>query len=131
MKPFVAIVVGILATMFLTYQKVSTSDWSGGAGMTPREIMADYMELTYDQGQGSAAVAKYHAPEFTEHAAVVPEMADGAPIPNEVTLVVSNGRDVVVHHDVGPARGAPAGSFVDTYRIFRGRITDHWRAVRR
>lgn len=129
MKPFVAIILGILFTAGLAMQKTSTSDWSGGAGKTPREIMTDYMAMTYDQGLGAQAADKYHAKDFIEHAASMPEAGNGAPLRHEVGMIISEGMNIAIRHKIAPGRGAAGGDVLDIYRIEKGRITDHWRAT--
>lgn len=128
MKPLIAIVAGILFTGWMIADKVTTSDWRAGAGLTPSQLMTDYMTMTYQEGRGADAAKKYHAANFVEHAPAMPESQNGAPLTHEVKEVLTDGITIGIRHKVGAGRGAPGGEFMDLYRIERGWITAHWRA---
>lgn len=127
MKPFITILVSVLFTLGLGYQKITTSDWSAGNGQTPREMMADYFALAYDEGKGAQAAQEYHGEGFVDHAASSAELTDGEPIEHDIHNLVSEGMNFSVHHTIQPGRGQAGGEFVDIYRIERGHIVERWR----
>jgi FtsH-binding integral membrane protein len=47
MKNIISAVAGVLLTGYIAYDLNSKFDWSGGAGLTPREYIAKYLDLAH------------------------------------------------------------------------------------
>jgi hypothetical protein len=127
MKNWVGIVAGILLTAWIAYDLNSRFDWSGGAGQTPREYIADYLEQAYTKGQGAAAAREYFAPDAVDHLADAIDRQDGDPIPHRIDAIIADGLTVAVVHRIEAARGQPAQDVVDIYKSARGKITERRR----
>lgn len=129
MKNIISAVAGILLTGYIAYDLNSKFDWSAGAGLTPREYIAKYLDIAYTQGRGATAAAEFFAPNAVDHVADAIDRQDGEPIPHQVKAIIADGTTVAVYHHVEAARGQPAQDVVDIYKSLRGKITERERIV--
>jgi len=129
-----SIVIGLLFTAAV-YQVMHNNprwDWTApGVGKLPREIVADYMKLAYDQGQGGTAAKGYFAKDAKDNAPDAQDRVDGAQIPHEVRSIIGQGMTVVVIHRIAAARGQAAMDVIDQFEIKDGRIARRDRFVTR
>jgi predicted SnoaL-like aldol condensation-catalyzing enzyme len=120
-------IAGIILTAYLIYDMHHGQDWSGGQGHTPRQFVADYLDLAYTQGRGVEAAQKYFAPTAVDHSPDSADRMDGPPIAHDVKQIIEDGLTVAVYHHVDAARGAPALEVVDIYKTRRGHILERTR----
>lgn len=129
-----SIVIGLLFTAAV-YQAMHNNprwDWTApGVGKLPREVVNDYMQQAYAQGQSGNASNFYFAKDAKDNAQAALERIDGAPIPHEVVSIIGQGMTVVVFHRIGPARGEPQMDVIDQFEIKDGRIARRDRYVTR
>jgi predicted SnoaL-like aldol condensation-catalyzing enzyme len=127
MKNWISAIAGVLLTAWMAYDLNTRFDWSGGAGQTPREFVARYLELAYTQGQGEAAAKEFLAPTAVDHVANAIDRQNGEPIPHRIDAIIADGGTVAVVHRVEAARGQSAQVVVDVYQTARGKITERRR----
>ncbi|MGD9841760.1 MAG: hypothetical protein AB7F79_04110 [Steroidobacteraceae bacterium] len=121
-------IAGIILTAYFIFSMSQGHDWSGGAGLTPRQFVADYLDLAYTQGRGVEAAQKYFAPDAVDHSPDSAERKDGPPIAHEIKQIIADGYTVSVYHHIDAARGEPALDVVDIYQTIRGgRISERTR----
>ena len=129
-----SIAIGLLFTsaVYRTMHDNPRWDWTApGVGKLPREVVSDYMQQAYAQGQSGTASKVYFAKDAKDSAPAALERADGAPIPHEVRSIIGQGMTVVVFHRIGPARGEPRMDVIDQFEIKDGRIARRDRYVTR
>lgn len=127
MKNWISAVAGILLTAWMAYDLNRKFDWSGGAGLTPREYVAKYLDMAYTRGQGAAAAKEFFAPNAVDHLPNAVDRLDGAPIVHRISAIIADGTTVAVHHRIDATRGQPALDVVDIYKSARGKITERLR----
>ncbi|MDX9874463.1 MAG: hypothetical protein RBS88_06085 [Spongiibacteraceae bacterium] len=128
-KNIIVVIVGILYTIGCAFYVNHGTDWSGGAGKTPRDMMIDYYELAYGQGKGGAASAEYWAPDAEDLVPDAIDRKDGYAVAHEIHNMVVDGRQVSVHHTIGASATTPAIEAVDIYTILRGKIVKRERVA--
>ena len=103
-------------------------DWTApGVGKLPRDIVADFMDRAYVQGQGGTAHLSYFAKDAADNAPAAQDRRDGAPVPHQIRQVIAQGMTVAVIHRIGPARGEPGQDVIDVFTIKDGRIAGRTR----
>ena len=127
MKSLMSFIAGVMLTSYIAYDLNHTFDWSGGAGLTPRDFVARYVSLAYDRGQGAAAAQEYFSPNAVDHLENAVDRHDGTPIPHQVEEIVADGMTVAVVHRIEASRGQPPQLVVDIFKTARGKITERRR----
>lgn len=117
--------IGLLFTgaVYTTMHNNPRWDWTApGVGKLPRDIVAEFMDRAYAQGQGGTAQLSYFAKDAVDTAPTAQDRRDGAPIPHQVRQVIAQGMTVAVIHRIAPARGEPGQDVIDVFTIKDGRI---------
>lgn len=117
--------IGLLFTgaVYTTMHDNPRWDWTApGVGKLPRDIVAEFMDRAYAQGQGGTAQQSYFAKDAADNAPAAQDRRDGPPIPHQVRQVIAQGMTVAVIHRIGPARGEPEMDVIDVFTIKDGRI---------
>ena len=126
----ISVIVGLLLTAAVWHHMASNPRWAGdtgpGVGKLPREIVAGFMTMAYEDGKGAQAVSLYMGPKSVDLAMDAADRKDGAPIKHSVRRVVAEGLNVVVWHCIDDAAGQSMET-VDFFRTRDGRIVDRVR----
>ena len=126
----ISVIVGLLLTAAVWHHMASNPRWAGdngpGVGKLPREIVAGFMKMAYEEGKGAQAASLYMTPKSVDLATDAPDRKDGAPIKHTIRRVVAEGLNVVVWHCIDGVDGQSIET-VDFFRTRDGRIMDRAR----
>ncbi|QIL79623.1 hypothetical protein G7047_06700 [Diaphorobacter sp. HDW4A] len=123
-------IVGIALTAAVAHNMATNPRWAGdngpGVGKMPREVVAGFMKMAYEEGKGAQALALYTTSKTIDLAPDAADRKDGAPIKHSVRRVVAEGLNVVVWHCIDGSTGQSMET-VDFFRTRDGRIVDRAR----
>ncbi len=126
----ISVIAGIALTVAVAHNMATNPRWAGdngpGVGKLPREIVAGFMKMAYDEGKGAQALVAYTTPKFVDLAPDAADRKDGAPIKHRIRRVVAEGLNVVVWHCIDGSDGQGMET-VDFFRTRDGRIVDRAR----
>ena len=119
--------VGIALTLWLGYSMHHDQDWSAGQGKVPREYVADYLKMAYDQGRGEDAAKTYFLPTTVDHDPQAADRRNGPPIHHSIKAIIADGMTVAVYHHIDATGTDPSQDAVDIYTTKKGRIIERQR----
>ncbi len=102
--------------------------WSPGEGELPRDVVALYMDMVYEQGKVEEAQELFFLPVTKDEVAADLLLPNGQTFTPNVIRVIAEGFNVAVHFSVDNAEGAPT-EYVEIFHVRGGRITSRERIV--
>ena len=125
----ISIAAGILLTAYVAQNLHFNPRWYGdtgpGVGLTPREVVAGYMDVAYGRGDLDEAAKLYFTPKTIDVTPDAVYRSGSVALTSRPRQVVAEGLNVAVHHCVEASGGQPAHELVDMFRTNNGRIV--WR----
>ena len=134
------LVVAIASIAFVLILTISTlqSDAKYQRAQTPREVIAGFMKVAFEDRDPKSAVQKYFASDFVDHDPLTKGTRDSviarlegldwktsAPR-SDVKHIVAEGDLVVVHHYLVRKAGDQPIAAMDMFRVKDGYIVEHW-----
>lgn len=102
--------------------------WSPGEGELPRDVVAMYMDLVYEQGKVEEAQELFFLPTTKDEIPADLLLPKGETFTPEVIRVIAEGFNVAVHFSADNAEGEPT-EYVEIFHVRGGRITSRERLV--
>lgn len=100
--------------------------WSPGEGELPRDVVAMYMDLVYEQGKVEEAKELFFLPATKDEVPADLLLPTGQTFTPNVIRVIAEGFNVAVHFNAENADGEPV-EYVEIFHVRGGRITSRER----
>jgi len=104
--------------------------WSPGEGELPRDVVALYMDMVYEQGKEEEAKELFFLTGTKDAVPAERLLPNGETFTPEVIRVIAEGFNVAVHFSAKDANGVPT-EFIEVYHVRGGRILSRERIVHR
>ena len=124
------LIIGLVFTLIVGARMHYGQIWEAGSGKVPKVIVAEYMDMAYNKGEGKKANDLYFAKDAEDNVVNPIDRQDGPPIAHEIQNITGSGMDVVVHQKIAANRGQNAVEVIDYYTIKKARIKSRNRIVR-
>ncbi len=102
--------------------------WSPGEGELPRDVVALYMDMVYEQGKVAEAEELFFLPNTKDEVPADRLLPNGETFSPEIIRVIAEGFNVAVHFKTDDVNGLPT-EYIDMYHVRGGRIISRERIV--